>query len=213
MTMFKDFLAQLRATPRLRWGVALIIGTLWLYAVLLLHDNLQQNAQQYRSEVLAVTRLRARLLQPEWLARVEPAKTLAVQLESRLWQAATSGLAQAAFQDALNSVMAKAAVTKPLISVTVFEETAANSPPPQNQEAGTSTPTDLWKVKAKVGFDFNATTLLSLLSQIENHEKQIIVGKLMVNKDQPNHVDIELYAYFQKPTGTASKPAKAGGPS
>jgi hypothetical protein len=212
MNMLKDFLAQLRETPRLRWMVALIIGTLWLYAVLLLRDNLQQNTQQYRSEVLAVARLRARLSQPEWLARVEPAKTMAVQLESRLWQAATSGLAQAAFQDAINSVMAKAAVANPQISVTVLDEAVANTPP-QNQDAGITTPPDLWKVKAKVGFDFNATTLLGLSSQIENHQKQITVGTLMVNKDQPNHVDMELYAYFQKPTDAASKPAKAGGPS
>jgi len=174
--MFQNLSNQLRQNPRLRWGVALIIGTCWLYGVLLL-----------RGATLALARLSGQLTQTEWLARVTPAQTLAVQLEGKLWQAATSGLAQAAFQDMLNGAMANAAVPRPQISVTVVDDMAA-------------TPPDLWKVKAKLGFDFTAASLLALLQLLETHPKQIVVGSLGVNKDQPNRVDLELYAYFQKPT-------------
>jgi hypothetical protein len=206
MNMLKDFLTQLRTTPRLRWGVALIIGTLWLYAVLLLHDNLQQQTQQHRSANLALVRLQSRLTQTEWLTRVTPAQALAVQLEGKLWKAATAGLAQAAFQDALSAALLKAAATRPQVSVTVMDDAAATSPAAAQTAANTSagnTPPDLWKVKAKVGFDFSATSLLALLNQLDANPTQIIIGSLGVNKDQPNHVDLEVYAYFQKPTSTA----------
>jgi hypothetical protein len=185
--MFQNLSNQLRQNPRLRWGVALIIGTCWLYGVLLLRDALQEETRQHRGATLALARLSGQLTQTEWLARVTPAQTLAVQLEGKLWQAATSGLAQAAFQDMLNGAMANAAVPRPQISVTVVDDMAA-------------TPPDLWKVKAKLGFDFTAASLLALLQLLETHPKQIVVGSLGVNKDQPNRVDLELYAYFQKPT-------------
>jgi hypothetical protein len=185
--MLQNLLTQLRQNPRLRWGVALIIGTCWLYGVLLLRDALQEETRQHRGATLALARLSGQLTQTEWLARVTPAQTLAVQLEGKLWQAATSGLAQAAFQDMLNGAMANAAVPRPQISVTVVDDMAA-------------TPPDLWKVKAKLGFDFTAASLLALLQLLETHPKQIVVGSLGVNKDQPNRVDLELYAYFQKPT-------------
>ena len=94
--MLKNFFNQLRNNPRLRWGIALIIGIAWLYAVLLLRDSLQEQTQQHRSAAQNITRLRVQLAQPEWAERVAPAKVMAVQLEGKLWQAATPGLAQAA---------------------------------------------------------------------------------------------------------------------
>lgn len=206
--MFKSFLSQLRENPRLRWGVVLIIGTCWLYGLLLLRDQLQEETRQYRAAALSLERLRTQLTQTEWLTRVDPAKTLAVQLEGRLWQAPTSGLAQAAFQDALNSAMVKAGVTRPQISVTVIEEAGANATtnaPDQNQAGGGGAPADLWKVKAKLSHDFSAPSLFDLMGQIDGHPKQIVVDSINVAKEPQNRVDMELYAYFQKPTAPAPK--------
>lgn len=200
--MIDNFLNQLRSNPRLRWGVALIAGIFWLYAILLLRETLQEKEQQHRASAQSIARLRAQLAQPEWVAWVAPAKTMAVQLEGRLWQAPTSGLAQAAFQDWLNAAMVKAGVTRPAITVTVIDEAIANAPS-QNQDSGTTTPADVWKIKAKLGFDFSAATLLDFMSLIENHEKQIIVGTLNVRKEPFSHVEMELVGYFQKQAGPA----------
>lgn len=205
--MIDDFIKQLRDNPRLRWGVALIVGLFWLYAILLLRETLLEQEQQHRATAQSISRLRAQLAQPEWAARVAPAKIMAVQLENGLWQAPTSGLAQAAFQDWLNAAMAGAGVTRPQISVTMIDEIVANTPN-QNQDSGTTTPADLWKIKAKLSFGFNAETLLKLMSQIENHDKQITVGALNARKEPFNQVDLELYGYFQKQAAPATKPAK-----
>ncbi len=204
--MLDNFLGQLRDNPRLRWGLALVVGILWLYVILLLRDNLQEQTQQHRMAVQSIARLRAQFAQPEWVARVEQAKILSVQLEGRLWQAPTSGLAQAAFQDWLNAAMVKAGATNPQITVTVIDEAVANTPN-QNENSDTTTPADLWKIKAKLGFDFSAATLMAFLNLLENHEKQIIVGTFNVRKEPMPHVEMELYGYFQKqaaPTATKS---------
>lgn len=217
--MFDNFLSQLRDTPRLRWGVALIIGILWLYAILLLRDSLQDQTQQHRAAAQTLSRLRAQLAQPQWTARVTPAKTMAVQLEGRLWQAPTPGLAQAAFQDWLNASMVKAGINKPQISVTVLEEALPNAPT-QNLASGTSTassppsstPADLWKLKAKLSLDFSAPSLMNFLALIENHDKQIIVGTLNARKEPSPRVDLELYGYFQKPAAPSTTPTQQPGP-
>lgn len=200
--MIDNFFNELRNNPRLRWGVALMAGLFWLYAILLLRETLQEQELQHRAAAQSITRLRAQLAQPEWTGRVEPAKIMAVQLEGRLWQAPTSGLAQAAFQDWLNAAMAQAGVALPRITVTVIDEIVANTPY-ESQSPGTTTPADLWKIKALLGFGFSAETLLKFMSQIENHEKQIVVGTLNVRM---NHVEIELYGYFQKQAAPATKP-------
>jgi len=214
--MFDNLLSQLRDNPRLRWGVALIIGIFWLYSILLLRDSLQQQTQQHRATAQALARLQAQLAQPQWTTRVTPAKVMAVQLEGKLWQAATPGLAQAAFQDWLNASMAKAGISKPQISVTVLEEAAPNAAAQNLGSSPTSsppssTPADLWKLKAKLSLEFNAPSLMSFLTLIENHDKQIIVAALNVRKEPSPRVDMELYGYFQKPAAPSTMSAKAPG--
>lgn len=203
--MLDNLLNQLRDNPRLRWGVALIAGIFWLYAILLLRETLQEQTQQHQIAAQSISRLRAQLAQPEWTARVVPAKTMAVQLEGRLWQAPTSGLAQAAFQDWLNAAMIKGGVTRPQITVTVINEAVADAHN-QNQESSATTPADLWKIKAKLGFDFSAVTLLNFMGQLEDHEKQIVVSTLNVRKEPMSHVEMELVGYFQKQAASATKP-------
>jgi hypothetical protein len=128
-------------------------------------------------------------------------------------------LAQAAFQDWINANLAQAKATKPQITVTVLDEITAaaegNTPPAVAPVAGAegapATPPDLWKIKAKVGFDFNTPSLLDFLSRIENHDKQIIVDALIVRKEPILHVDVDLLAYFQKQTvaGKSTAPVPA----
>lgn len=214
--MLNNFFAQLRDNPRLRWGIALIIGLFWLYAILVLRDSLQEQTQQQRAAAQSIARLQLQMTQTQWTARVTPAKMMAVQLEGRLWQAPTPGLAQAAFQDWLNANMAKAGISKSQISVTVLEEAAPNTPA---QGAGASTgasppagtPPDLWKLRAKLSLDFSAPTLMNFLSLIENNDKQIIVAALNVRKEPTPQAVLELHGYFQKPATPGATPATKPG--
>lgn len=205
--MIDSFLNELRNNPRLRWGVALIIGIIWLYGILLLREALQEQEQQHRATAQTISRLRAQLAQPEWIARVAPARELAMQLEGRLWQAPTPGLAQAAFQDWLNAAVIKAGATHSQITVIVLDEAGANVSN-QNQNPDATTPSDLWKIKAKLSFDFTSATLLDFMGRIENHERQVIVGALNVRKEPAPRVEMELIGYFQKQAVSAARPNK-----
>lgn len=200
--MLDNFLNQLRNNPRLRWGVTLIAGIIWLYGILLLRETLQEQEQQHRATAQSISRLHTHLAQPEWIARVAPVRDMAMQLDGRLWQAPTSGLAQAAFQDWLNATMVKVAVTRPQIIVTVLDDAGANN---QNQDPGTAIPSDLWKIKAKLSFDFSQATLLDFMGRIEGNEKQIITGALNVRKEPAPRVEMELFGYFQKQLAPATK--------
>jgi hypothetical protein len=203
-------LDELRNNPRLRWGVLAIVGTCWLYGVLMLGDAQQLQLRRLQADTQNLARLRATLAQPEWLQRVAPAKTMAVQLEGRLWQAPTAGLAQGAFQDWLNSSLLQSGIAKPQISVTVLDdvttETNASATSPGANKSSNATPTGLWKLNAKLNFEATTPQLLNLLNQLEGNEKQIIVATLNVHKDPTPRVDMELNAYFQKP-GVAAQPS------
>lgn len=206
--MLNEVLNNLRCNPRLRLWLALIVAVIGFYGILVLRDALQEAEQQQRSVALGITRLRAQLAQTEWLQRLPAAKIVAVQLEGRLWQAPTAGLAQAALQDWLNTALMQAKATKTQVTVTVIDEIArtgvdGNTPASLSTASATTdgtpaTPSDLWKIKAKVGFDFTAPSLLEFLNRIENHDKQIVLISLNVRKDPPSHVELELLTYFQK---------------
>ena len=208
--MMADLLTQLRANARLRVGLALIIAIAWLYGVLTLRDEVQAQSQRYRNDHLAIARLTNQLAEPEWPARASTARALAVQMEGRLWQAPTPGLAQAAYQDWLTVAMVKAGITAPQVTVTVVDEAA-----PAPQADATAAPdalTDVWKLKARVLFEFNPPALMDFLAGLENHERQSVVRQLTVRREPSPRVEMELTAYFQKQgsaNGNNAAPAQA----
>lgn len=200
--MIDNFHNELRNNPRLRWGIALIIGIAWLYGILLLQESLQEQEQQHRATVHALSRLRAQLAQPEWIARAAQSKELSMQMEGGLWQAPTSGLAQAAFQDWLKAAAIKADTAHSQITVLVQDEAVTSA---NNQNASIAMPYNLWKIKAKLGFDFTSATLFELMRKIDNHEKLIIVDTLNIQKEPIPRVEMELTAYFLKMDNLATK--------
>ena len=194
--MLGNLVKLLRDNSRLRWGLSLILGILWFYIVLMMRETLDEKKQLYSADAQTVSRLQTQLAQKEWIARELPAKAMVVQMEGRLWQATTSGLAQAAFQDWLNAVMIKSGLLHPQIAVTVIDEIVSGAQK-KNQEVIATTPADLWKIKAKLSFDFNDTALMTFLKLIEDNDKLLVIDKLEVRRDAA-HVEVELYSYFQK---------------
>jgi len=179
--MLDNFIAQIRNNPRLRWGLWLIFGIFWLYAVLLLRDQFRDKSEQYANAVKKVERLQAEVRQKEWLERVEEARALKVQMESRLWQAGTSGLAQASFQDWLNQMFLQAAIGRSSMTLSAVEDKGSDMTDAGKKE--TVTPEDLWKIKAKLEFDFNPAAFLSLMTQMVSHEKKTVFESLVIRKE------------------------------
>ena len=188
--------------------------------MLVLRDTLQEELQQQRTAAQAVARLRTQLTQTEWAGRLTPVKVMAVQTESRLWQAATAGLAQAAFQDWLNSTAQKSAVLNPQITVAVVDDALSGPATSSNPDNNTSasggalgTPSDLWKIKAKISFELGTSVPSDFLARVESNEKQVVVGSANLRKEPSPRAEFELFAFFQKPSVNATKPAPAGASS
>ncbi len=199
--MSNQFLAELRNNRRLRLGIALIIGVLWVYAILLLRDAQVVAAGEYHNASIKLARLQAATQQGEWEERLNQAKTLQTEIESRLWRGATIGLARAAFQDFLSQQLQQAGMTRPSVSMGSADE--------GNRSDGVQSgiTDDLWKVKAKLVFDFNPLSFNKFFVQLTNHPHHIVVESLHVTKEPAPRVEMMLAAYFQKPDSppTAAK--------
>ncbi len=212
--MMGDLFNQLRANVRLRIGVVLIIAMGWLYGVLTLRDEVNDQNQRFRSSTQAIGRLKAQLAQTDWGTRATTARALAVQLEGKLWQAPTPGLAQAALQDWLMKTMAKSGIANPQVTVAVVEDANPGnnaSAPPSDPAApnDANDPADLWKLKAKLNFELNPPALMDFLAALETNAQQTTVRILTARKDPAPRVEMELMAYFQKQKAVKSSPIDA----
>ena len=190
-------IAAVKDNPRLRLGLWLIVGIVWLYGLLLLRDEARLAATEHQTLSRKVARLQAQSNQTEWMGRVEPAQAQQLALESRLWREGTIGLAQATFQDWLNQAVQQSNLTRAVVTVAAQEEIA-----PEKTTSIKTEPTlnrDLWKVSAKVGFDFTPKGLYALMGRLEGIDKQIIVENLVVRGPPSSRAEMVLVAYFQKP--------------
>lgn len=195
--MFDKYVAEFRNNVRLRLLLAGVAGIVWLYAVINLRDlAIAKNTRFIGLErQLAKTKLQAS--EADWPQRLQAIKLLQVELEGRLWQNSTQGLAQAAFQDWLNQAAIRATLGRPAVTMLAVEdkseigaEESASNPASQKLE--------LWKVRAKIEFDFTPPGLMNLLKQITMNPQQVIIENLNIRREPVPRVEMLLVANFQK---------------
>lgn len=192
--LLSPLLSQLRANPRLRWGLWTIAAILWLYGILLLRDIMQESADQYESALGRVAALQAKGAENAWLERSEQARLLRVELEARLWRAATPGLAQAGFQDSLNLALLQAGVGRPAITLAasgVGEKEAVDA-------ASAGMPEGARPIKAKLEFDFDPKTFLALAKQLAENPQKVAFESLSIRLEPIPRAEATLVAYFRK---------------
>lgn len=214
--MFDKLLAELASSRRLRVGLALIVAVLWLYGVLLLRDARDERTRGFRQASVQLARLQLAAQQTEWPQRLEEAKILQAALESGLWRGDSLGLSRAALQDWLAQQMKQAQVPRPLITLAAQEEDAPGAPGPA--AAAGATPdaaaadlaAGLWKVKAKLNFDFTAESLHVLLLKLAAPSPRVTVESLRVVREPVARVEMVVGAYFQKPQPAQTTPLAQG---
>ena len=193
--------AELKANPRLRWGMWAIIGILWFYGILLLREAAQNETEAYLATSKKIAHIQGADTQTDWPSRLEAAQALRLSQENRLWREGTIGLAQASFQDWLSQTVQQANLPKAVVQkVAAQEETQGRGE--NDTSFGTyesPLPAELWKVSAKLFFDFNPDTFYPFLDRIATHEKWIFVESLVIRGEPIPRVEINLVAYFQKP--------------
>ena len=198
-------LAELRANPRLRWGLWVIAAVLWFYGVLALHDAVQTKRDSYLVLIQRVTRLQGTATQGEWSKRLAEAKSLQVNLESRLWRESTIGLAQATFHDWLYQLAQQASLGNVQLQVAAQDDGSGSdgSGRKGTADGGARIASDLWRVSAKLSFDFNPQSFYPLLARISGHEKKVSVESLVIRSMPTPKAELLLVAYFLKPPSIA----------
>jgi hypothetical protein len=209
---FTALRAEFKANPRLRLGFWVILGILWGYSLLLLRDELHQAADEHLELARKVARAQAFAGQTEWEKRIEPAQALQLELESRLWRAGTLGLAQAAVQDWLSQSVQQAGLTRPATSVAAQEEVTSDKSATEAQGKGLAT-ADLWKVSAKLSFDFSPQKFYNLMGRLYGTDKQVVVESLSIRGAPVPRAEMVLSAYFQKPVAAPPTEARPGPPA
>jgi hypothetical protein len=182
-----------------------------LYSLLLLRDEAQHAASEYQVLAKKVARIEAQAGQNEWAERVEPAQSLQLQMENRLWRESTLGLAQASFQDWLNQAVRQSNLSRPAVTVAAQEESALEKNTSGANDAGPSS--DLWKVSAKLSFDFTPKNLYALMGRLASHDKQIVVETLVIRGAPAPRAEMMLVAHFQKPAAQPNGASDAKGSS
>lgn len=191
-----NFLAELKANPRLRWGLWGIVGVCWLYGILELRDDIQIKGDTYRALSKKTARIKEVATQEEWFSRLKEAQALRINMENRLWRENTIGLAQATFHDWLNQLGQQANLAKVQLAVAAQEGEAGGG----KDQSGADSTFGLWKVSAKLSFDFNPQSFYPLLTSMATHEKKLVMESLTIRSAPSPRADLLLVAYYLKPT-------------
>jgi hypothetical protein len=197
--VIKQFLAEFRANWRLRMLLAGALAVLWVYLVIDLRELAIAKTQQYIGLERQIAKTRLQANQADWPKRLESIQLMQVELEGRLWQNSTPGLAQAAFQDWLTQATIRASLGRPAVTMLAVDEKTDGGTP----DGGAANPappiaSQLWKVRAKVEFDFTPPGLMNLLRQIAMNPQQVVIESLNIRKEPVPRVDMLLVANFQK---------------
>lgn len=188
------FIQELRGNLRLRLGFALIVAIIWLYAILTLQEALQTKSQAFRASSHQLARLQAVMNEGDWTARLAEAQALQADMESKLWRGDTLGLARATLQDWLNQKLQQLAATHVTVTMLAPNEV-------RNEEQAADASLELWKVGAKLVFDFNPDTLNKLLAELEQGPHILVVESLHITKEPIPRVELTVQAYFQPAAG------------
>ncbi|HHB92594.1 MAG TPA: hypothetical protein ENK59_05210 [Thioploca sp.] len=150
---------------------------------MLLNDYQVKKLQNYKAVVERLSQLKTIANQSQWTDRAIEIQRVREQLQAKLWQANTKGLAQATFQQWLRTVSKQMNIKRlqvdPTLNVAKY--------------------TDVWQVTAKLRGQFNKQDLTKLLLEIANHPSIVVTEMLDVyeSRDQLKFVII-LKAYFRK---------------
>jgi hypothetical protein len=195
--MFDKYIAEIRGNPRLRLLLAGVAAIIWIYALINLRELAIAKYTQFVGVERQIAKTKLQASQGDWPQRLQAIKLLQVELEGRLWQNSTQGLAQAAFQDWLNQAAIRANLARPAVTMLAVEDKADTGT--ADSAAGAVSPNvDLWKVRAKIEFDFTPPSLMNLLKQMMMNPQQVVVESMNIRKEPVPRVDMLVVANFQK---------------
>jgi len=178
---------ELRQNPRLRAGLWLIAAILIGYVVILLNDYQVKLQLEHKNALNQLNQLQTIINQTQWLERATQANALRNQLEVKFWQANTKGLAQATFQEWLNTEMKRVQMIEgAYLRIMDSALEMPNYP-------------EVWKVTARIDAPFTQQSLSRLLLAIAEQPLLIVTERLEIRHSNTPRFTLIVSAYFKAP--------------
>jgi hypothetical protein len=193
----ETFERETQKNPRIHIGFLAILAILLLGLVFEVEDGDGHVQTQIDADAQQLATMRRLAGQVEWKSRREAVQRTRVQLESRLWEAESDGLAQANFQD----LIGKFAKEANLQHVDAHVEIINASPGTQNYR----------EMSATVTGSFAAPSLQKFLASLEQDGHILVVDRLKVETAPVPRFEMLLSTYL-RPNASTATPAKAGAP-
>lgn len=182
---WEPLVAEWRRNARLRLGSAVVALILAGYGLLALSDQIKPMQVEHQRLRQQLAGIRVLAEQRFWEERLNAARALRVQLESRLWRADNRGLAHADVQNWLNAQLKAVKIAPTRVQVEPARE-ASEHP-------------GLWEVTVRVEGPLTLDSLRDLLRAIEGEARLTVVERLEALAGRPPRFVLGFKAYFQEP--------------
>ena len=175
--------SQWSINPRLRLGVLVVIGILWLYGLLVASDNTARSRDGHVAVTAEIGRLQPSASDREWPARAERAQQQLIALQAMRWAGNDVGVIEAELQDWLRATATRTGLTLRNVSVVRVDASASSASGVQPGQV----------IRAKVTADLQRLALVGFLAEVAHHERVIAVERMHLRtRSQPPTVEIEL---------------------
>jgi hypothetical protein len=192
-------LDELRTNARLRAGIAAAVALVAASLLLDARAALNAKAATVAREQARVAAIAARANDTVWMERAQAARSLRDDLDARLWHAASTGAAEAAFVDWMNRCLidAKATVTN------VVSAVAPGAAAPGTSPTGPALPEGTVLLRLNVAFAFAPGTLERVLDKIVGGDRYAVVESITVKQRPVPRVEmiVSSVARVSTPTG------------
>jgi len=154
-TTISKFHSEWNTNARLPWAVYLLLGIVWLYAILVLRDAVSSEYSKWDAMEAKNARARSTAAEADWPTRAQEIKVALNDLEALLWRDGSVGLSQAAFEERVSQSLAAAGVVVRSLRTTVGTESAA-----------TPAQVSLVQLRSRVQVDFRPASMYNWLASL-----------------------------------------------
>ncbi len=145
---------------------------------------------QLATSKTGLARLQAEVTGDAWPKRLETTQALKTQLNIRLWDAATPGLAEAGFETWLRNRFNRYGGEPQQIQIT-------RSPAAGRDGQASPTITGLQRMTAKVIAPFDQSAIMEILADAAESDKLIVVDRLIVRAGTNSRVEMDISAFIR----------------
>ncbi len=182
--------AEIKENHRLRMGIWGILFTSLLYACLVMSDLVTEQKNEFAQSSEQLMRLKALQSKNPWAERLKSEVALSERLKAKLWQAETTGLAQAKLQSEIQELTKESGLRNVRLKLGSVQEVADAK--------------GVWRVQIEINAKFNAESVEQLMIDLESLKNSVVVESFFIAAKRGDRINLLLSAYFADIKGQAN---------